>query len=59
VRADQGIEYQQDSAGTELGVAIVRAPSNRMEDLQPLVGEISAAIEKVEAGQVIRVSYQP
>jgi len=29
-----------------------------MEDLQPLVGEISAAIEKVEAGQVIRVSRE-
>ena len=53
--ADQGIEYQQNLAGLAVGVVIIRAVSNRMEHLRPLVGAMIEAIAAVRKGEVVRV----
>jgi len=53
--ADQGIEFQQNLSGLGLGVVVVRARSNRMEHLLPLVPAMSEAIERVQRGEVLRV----
>lgn len=53
--ADQGIEYQQNLGGLEIGVVILAARSNRMEHLRPLVPAALEAIRKVRKGEVVRV----
>jgi predicted nuclease of predicted toxin-antitoxin system len=53
--ADQGIEFQQNLQGLGVGVVIVRARSNRMPHLLPLVPAIASAIAEVRKDAVIRV----
>lgn len=54
--ADQNLEFQQNLHQAGLGVVLIRAASNALEDLEPLVSSILTAIHKVHPGQVIRVS---
>ena len=54
--ADQNLEFQQNLPHSSLCVVIIEAASNTLEDLQPLVPSILAAIRKGKPGQVIRVS---
>ena len=56
VTADQNIEFQQDLRQSGLGVVLIRAVSNALEDLQPLIPSILAEIRKAQPGQVIRVN---
>ena len=55
VTADQGIEFQQNLGKLGIGVIVVRAKSNRMEHLRPLVPELLRAIQSVVTGDVLRV----
>ncbi len=55
VTADQNLQYQQNLARSGLGVIVVRAARNRMDDLLPLIPSILQAISSVQPGQVIRV----
>lgn len=53
--ADQGIQFQQNLGGLQIGIVVVAAPSNRMEHLQPLVPAVIDALEKVQKGEALRV----
>ncbi len=55
VTGDQNLEFQQNLAKRQLGVVVLCAPSNALEDLLPLVPSTLAAIQSVQPGQVIRV----
>ena len=52
---DRGGEYQQNLQSLAIGVLIIRAPSNRFEDLQPLISEVHNALNAIHPGQVRRV----
>jgi predicted nuclease of predicted toxin-antitoxin system len=52
---DQNLPAQQILAGVPLGVIVLRAPSNRFADLQPLVPRILEALRSIQAGQVVHV----
>lgn len=52
---DRGLQHQQNLGVSGLRVVIIRAPSNRMADLRPLVGSISQALEASSPGQVLEV----
>jgi len=52
---DQKLERQQKLVGLSFGVIVIHARSNRVDDLRPLVGEILAALGKVQAGKVQHV----
>ena len=56
ITADQNLEFQQNLPQSGLGVVVVSAASNALEDLQPLVASILAEIRKPRPGHVIRVS---
>jgi predicted nuclease of predicted toxin-antitoxin system len=56
VTADQNLEFQQNLAGSRLGVIVLVAPSNALEDLLPLVPKLLAAIPTTERGTVVRVN---
>ena len=52
---DQGIEYQQDLSGLALGVVVLLAGSNDIDDLRPLLPNTLAVLASVQPGQVVRV----
>lgn len=53
---DRSLPHQQDLSDLGLGVLIVRAPSNRMEHLEPLVDTISRALWDIRPRQVRTVT---
>lgn len=55
ITLDRGIEFQQNIAGLSFGVLLVRAPSNRMVHLEPLVPAILEVLPLLRPGQLYRV----
>jgi hypothetical protein len=53
--ADQNLIYQQNVAGSAIGVVVLIARSNTLEDLLPLVPSVIDAITEVKPGEVRRV----
>jgi hypothetical protein len=55
VTMDRSIEFQQRISTLPFGIVLVRARSNRMEDLRPLMPSILSALAAVNAGRIRRV----
>ena len=55
ITADQGLEYQQNLANVEVAVIVLRAPTNRFHDLQPLTPRILEALRDATPGRMIHV----
>ena len=55
ITADQNLEFQQHIPGYAVGVIVLRARSNRMEHLRPLVPAIHQALGLIGPGQIIRL----
>ena len=55
VTMDKNLRFQQNLAAHPLGVVLIRARSNRIDDLRPLVPKILEAIATVEPGQILAV----
>ncbi len=55
VTMDRNLERQQAARNPTLGIVVVRAKSNRMVHLRPLVSEILAALTLLKPGEVRRV----
>ena len=49
---DRNLERQQKVGDLSFGAVVIRARSNRLEDLRPLVSEILAALEDLRAGKI-------
>ena len=56
---DKNLPYQQNLDTKRIAVLIVRARSNRIQDLLPAIPECIAAIEGIRPGQVLRVGLFP
>ena len=52
---DRKLEHQHDISALSFGLIVVRARSNRMQDLRPLVDEIREAVVRARAGTVQHV----
>ncbi len=52
---DQGFAHQQNLAGRKIGLLVLVAPSNQIEDLAPLVPAALAALDAIRPGSVVRV----
>jgi hypothetical protein len=55
VTADQSLPHQQNLEGAAIAVVVVRARTNRIQDLLPLLPDLRRALEEVGPGQVLRV----
>jgi hypothetical protein len=55
VTGDRNLQFQQNLAKRQLGVVVLCAASNALEDLVPLVPAAIRAIEAVQPSQVLRV----
>lgn len=52
ITMDRGIEFQQNLATVSVRILLVRAPSNRMMHLLPLVPAILEALPTLQPGQL-------
>ncbi len=55
VTTDKGIPHQQNVTGLDLAVVVLRARSNALEDLEPLMDDLGAALVAPTPGTVVRV----
>jgi len=55
ITMDKGIEYEQNLSNSHLAVIVLRAKSNRLSDLVPLVPDCLKALQSVKPGQFIRI----
>ena len=56
VTIDQGVPHQQNVAARQISVIILQARTNQIEDLLPLVDQISKAFETIQPGRTVVVS---
>jgi len=56
VTGDQNLEHQRNLTKRKLGIVVLGAASNALEDLLPLVARALVAIDRVKPGQVVRVT---
>lgn len=55
VTLDRGLEFQQNLSGKRIAVIVIRSRSNRLTDVQQHTAACLAAIESIQAGQLVRV----
>lgn len=55
ISLDKGIEFQQNLSELPLAVVIVRARSNRIDDLEPLAQRVITAVEGIQPRTLVRV----
>ena len=55
VTMDRNLEHQQKVSALSFGIVVVSAPSNRMQDLVPLIPEIVEALARVRPASVEHV----
>ncbi|MYF98878.1 hypothetical protein F4212_07035 [Candidatus Poribacteria bacterium] len=56
VTMDKSIEYQQNIRKYAIGVILISARSNRLQDIQPAMLKVNQVIKDVQPGQVIHVN---
>jgi hypothetical protein len=56
VTMDRGIEYQQNLTTLRLGIVLVLAPSNRRQDVEPLMPAVNSALGRIQPGELVRVT---
>jgi hypothetical protein len=52
---DQGIEYQHNFSGLKIGVVVMLAASNDVDDLRPLLPGVEQALTRLRTGEIVRV----
>ncbi len=55
ITIDSNLAYQQHMADLPFAVVVISAPSNRLQELLPLVPQILSALSAAQPGPVIRV----
>ncbi len=55
VTNDGSIPHQQNISRLDLRVVVLEAPSNKIEDLAPLVPDVQQALSKMRPGEMRRV----
>jgi predicted nuclease of predicted toxin-antitoxin system len=55
VTMDKGLEYEQNLAGRSIAILILRAKSNRLADLLPLVPDVLRAVKLARKGEIVHI----
>jgi hypothetical protein len=56
ITADLNLSYQQNLTQSQLAIVALAAPTNRLDDLLPLIPQVLALLERVEPGVVSRIT---
>jgi hypothetical protein len=52
---DQNLRYQQNVLGFPLAVVVLVAPTNRLDDLVPLMPQVRTLLTAIQPGAVVEV----
>lgn len=56
VTMDKNIEYQQNLQVMSISIVIIIAPTNRYQDVAPLMPKINEALKTIQPGEIVRIS---
>jgi hypothetical protein len=56
ITTDQGIPHQQNLSIRHISIVVLKARTNRLADLTPLVPAVLEALAKILPGQVVRIA---
>lgn len=56
ITMDGSIPYQQNLESIQIGIILLKADSNRDEDLAPLIPQVNSALKNLKKGEVVTVS---
>jgi hypothetical protein len=56
VTVDQNLPHQQNLRAAGMGVVVLIARTNKLQDLQPLVPSLRKALERLRPGELIRIN---
>ena len=56
ITMDGSIPYQQNLESIQIGIILLKADSNRDEDLAPLISQVNSALKTLKKGEVVTVS---
>ncbi len=52
ITIDSNLKYQQNFSDKTLRVIVLRAPSNRLEDILPLLPQVYDALQSMDEGEI-------
>jgi hypothetical protein len=55
VTIDQGMEHQQNLVVRDIALLVIKATSNQIEDLVPIMPAARAGLDNIQPGSVVRV----
>ncbi len=58
ITTDQGIPNQQNLDNFEIGIILLEAESNRLEDLAPLISQVNVVLKTVKNKEIVRIKSQ-
>jgi len=56
VTIDGNLSHQQNTGHLSFGVVVLGAPSNKIEDIRPLIPQVLNTLQTLKPGQVVRIS---
>ena len=56
ITMDKGIEHQQNLRKYMIGVVLISAKSNRLQDIQPAMFSVNQVLRTLEPGQITHVT---
>lgn len=56
VTCDRGIPWQQNFAGRNIAIVVLKTRTNKMQDLLGLVPKLLAVLDRVKPGEVLEVT---
>ena len=56
ITMDGSIPYQQNLESIQIGIILLKADSNRDEDLAPLIPQVNSILKTLKKGEVVNVS---
>lgn len=59
ITVDKNLRYQQTFQNRVISVLVLRAQSNHLEDLEPLVPAVLKALKSINPGQVLEIENYP
>jgi len=55
ITKDAGMQYEQNLAALPLAVVLLRAPTNTLDDIRPLVPQLLQALESLQPESLTRI----
>jgi hypothetical protein len=59
ITIDAGLQYQQNLSAVTLSIVLLRAPSNKLEDLDPLLPVLLDRIRTIAPGELVYIGHPP